>query len=262
MKTDKGILYKNIMLSVSKIVKQKLNESLLDDIEDGNEEDDSEFANYDERLIKVFKSYPDSEYMNNYTGIGDIIMYNKAYKLFYIIKNNKSIDEIKNFEDKNYGKVIGICGGKGLWVSTEFDYYKGCQWTIKYSRLYEQKINVASEDDGWKNTTFIYNYYIKEDRLYMSTQMNTVIWCNLYDFEVTGRGKHVLYLPAKNQLEELYQNNNILKLPKNRFWSSTQVISSYYGDAACAYAKNYYIDKTEKMYKDSHFFCIALIHFK
>lgn len=83
--------------------------------------------------------------MNKYNGIGHLLIYKN--KIFYIIKNNKFIDEISEKLNTKYDKIIGMCVGNGLWMSTEFNYSKKYIWADAITELCKDKIK-SSKDDG------------------------------------------------------------------------------------------------------------------
>ena len=229
-------------------IKRVLNEDLLSDLEDDND-DDSDFIISDRNIIKIFNGKPDVKFMNSYNKIGDLLTY-YSDNLFYIIKNNKSIDEIKKgLNTEYYGKIIGMCVGNGLWMSTEFNYLKKYIWANEESNLYNHNVDTF-ENNGWHNTNYIWNNYSRE--------INNTIWQVLYDQEIDGLGKHICYLPSLNQLKEIYKNNNIIKINETRYWSSSQY-PDYYNFAFSVY---FYRGSVSGSVKSYNYRSLALLYFE
>ena len=259
--TRKQQLYNNVMRNVSRIIKQKLNEDLLSDLEDDND-DDSDFIISDRNIIKIFNGKPKSDFMDNYNKVGDLLTC-QSDNLFYIIKNNKSIDEVRKNLNTRYGKIIGMCISPGLWMSTEFNYTKKYMWACDFeeSYLYDAKIRLTYED-GWYNTQYIWNDY--------STDTDDSIWDALYQQKVTGLGEYgICYLPAMEQLRRIFRNQKITKIKNNIFWTSTMPKRNagynnnvFSNSRYCALVCSNDSFDEESYQKDTSFMCLALLHFK
>ena len=275
---NKRQLYNNIMKNISNIVKQKLNEDLLSDLEVDND-DDSEFINYDKNIVISFEDKPDSMYMNNYYKPCSLLCVNNNFFNIIYIKNLKSYNDIK----EHYGKVIAINVGKGLWLSTEFNNESNDrgQWSAKenfiaYSKFDSIYYNTdkLSEITGWKLQQYIlnkYKDYIWQDGKVGSKPKNdsyeqTVIWGQLYNTEVTGLGKNHLYLPNMDQVEKIFNNihnkgNNLrflirlydMEYMTSNFIDFHQFICFSNFDGEIKFLQNYG-NSMEMM-------CFALIHF-
>lgn len=208
-----------------------LKEDLLSDLND-DDTDDSDFI-YNYNIVKIFNDKPTALYMNNYNGIGHSLIYQKSSNTFQIVKSyNKN-------ENRN-DKLIGICVGKGLWMSIEFN-YEGWMYNAILVRRYE-----VPQLDGWNTTKYIWENTLRDG-----------IWDKLYDQVVSGLGDKICYLPDIKQLQEIYQNNNILQLPYDRVWSCQQYEKSWTKE----YCFNMETGNVEAERKEWDMFAIALIHF-
>lgn len=175
----------------------------------------------------------------------DICLYIKIRS--FILLN---IDEISEKLNTKYDKIIDMCVGYGLWMSTEFNYSKKYIWADAITELCKDKIK-SSKDDGWYNTKYIWNEY--------TLDTDDTIWDALYQQKVTGLGEYgICYLPSISQLAEIYNNNDIIKLPKMKYWSSSQYSVYEYR----AYYADFINDKINSMGKAVSFQCIALLNFE
>lgn len=206
-----------------------LKENLLSDLEDDDKDDDSDFI-YEYNTIKTFNGKPTASYMNKYNGIGHFLIYQK----------NNTFQIVKRYNENINDKLIGICVGKGLWMSTEFN-YEGWMYNALLVKRYE-----IPQLDGWNTTKYIWENTIRDG-----------IWDELYDQIVSGLGNKICYLPDVKQLQEIYQNNNILQLPYDRVWSCKQYEKSW----AKEYCLNMETGKVEVRRKEDDMDGIALIHF-
>lgn len=227
--------------------------SLFNDIfyEDDIEDDSDFIVNTDKNIIEIFNGKPIAKYMNKYNNVGDILTYDIKTNFFYILKNNSYIKDIK-IDKKKYGKVIGICVGKGLWLATEYDYTVLTHWCEDYvSDLYNDKLELNS--DGYHNTKYILKYY-----RYDIFAANYNIFYDLYNLNITGLGKHVCYLPNIFELQEICENNNKIQLPKSAYFSSSVPTDK----VSHVYIQNFIGHNLYSNYKNSNYNALALLHFK
>ena len=233
-------LYNKIINSVSKVVKESINEA------------------YDNKSIYDRYISSDEQSILNYSGnIGDILQVNQygEYRVKPVNSVNESMFDDIDFDD-DYGvsdklikwKDLAICFGKGLsvylnWIGLN----KGLIWARNNTILYKDKI---PNTNGYENTQYILNNY--------KNNIQGTIW------EEVQNCKYPIYIPDKNQLKRIYNVNekyNLLDLPRDKYWSSDQYTSpdQYYGSALGVgfyYSGNvYYDDKTNE------FHSFALLHF-
>ena len=234
-------LYNKIINSVSKVVKESINEA------------------YDNKSIyDRYISSDDQSILNHSGNIGDILQINQYGE--YRIKSANSVNESMfddiDFDDDysasvsdklNKWKDLAICFGEGLWVYLDWiGLNKDLKWTHYNTKLYNDKI---PDKNGYENTQYILNNY--------KNYVQGTIWNEIQNC------KYPLYIPDKNQLKRIYNVNEkykLLSLSANGYWSSSQYAGSYssYSSAFYVYFGNgdvYYNNKI------SGYRSVALLHF-
>ena len=200
-------LYNKIILSVSKVVKESINET------------------YNKSIYDRYLSSDDQFILNSTGNIGDILQVNQYGE--YRVKSANSVNESMfddiDFDDDysvsvadklNNWKDFAICFGKGLWVYLDWiGLNRDLYWARENTRLYKGNI---PDTNGYENTQYILNNYKKD--------IKGTIW------EEVQNCKYNVYIPDKNQLERIYNVNKkykLLSLPTDYYWSSSQYASSY-----------------------------------
>ena len=234
-------LYNKIINSVSKVVKESINEA------------------YDNKSIYDRYISSDEQSILNYSGnIGDILQVNQygEYRVKPVNSVNESMFDDIDFDDDygvsvsdklNHWKDFAICFGEGLWVYLDWvGFNKNLYWSQCDTKLYKNNI---PDTNGYENTQYILNNY--------KNCIQGTIW------EEVQNCKYPIYIPDKNQLKRIYDVNEkykLLSLSTDYYWSSSQFASSYsyYGNAfgvdfGYGYVGNYS--------KTIGFRSVALLHF-
>ena len=201
-------LYNKIITSVSKVVKKSINEA------------------YDNNSIyDRYISSDELSILNDAGNIGDILQVNQYGE--YRVKSANSVNESMfddiDFDDDYSVSVsdklikwhdLAICFGEGLWVYLDWvGFNKNLYWSQYDTKLYNDKI---PNTNGYENTQYILNNY--------KNCIQGTIW------EEVQNCKYNVYIPDKKQLEIIYKVNkkyNLLRLPPNYYWSSSQYAYSY-----------------------------------
>ena len=230
-------LYNKIITSVSKVVKESINEA------------------YDNKYI----SFNELSILNSAGNIGDILQVNQ-YGDEYRVKpgnlvNESMFDDI-DFDDDysvsisdklNKWKDLSICFGKGLWVYLDWiGLNKELIWARKFTKLYQAKI---PDTNGYENTQYILNNY--------KNYIQGTIW------EEVQNCKYPIYIPDKNQLKIIYKVNKkykLLPIYTHGYWSSSQYAFSY---QYCYYAFSvyFYDGSVDYVSKTNGYRSVALLHF-
>ena len=236
-------LYNKIINSVSKVVKESINEAYDTSI-------------YDNR----YKSFNELSILNSSGKIGDILQVNQ-YGDEYRVKpgnlvNESMFDDIDfddDYSDSVSDKLIkwkdlAICFGEGLWVYLDWiGLNKPLKWARKNTKLYLDDI---PDTNGYENTQYILNNY-KND-------IKETIWEEIQDC------KYNVYIPDKKQLEIIYKVNkkyNLLDLSTDDYWSSSQCVDPNRGNGSGvfgAYFRDGYVGNYNKAYR---YRSVTLLHF-
>ena len=233
-------LYNKIITSVSKIVKESINET------------------YNKSIYDRYISFDELSILNNAGNIGDILQINQ-YGDEYRVKSANSVNESMfddiDFDDDEYGvsdklikwKDFAKCFGEGLWVYLDWvGFNKDLYWAQENTKLYQDNI---SDTNGYENTQYILNNY--------KNNIKGTIW------EEVQNCKYNVYIPDKNQLKRISNVNEkykLLDIPSKHFWSSSQYASPnqlYYS----AFYVNFNIGYVYFDNKTSRFHSVALLHF-
>ena len=230
-------LYNKIITSVSKVVKESINEA------------------YDNKYI----SFNELSILNSAGNIGDILQVNQ-YGDEYRVKPGNSVNE-SMFDDIDFDddysvsisdklikwKDLAICFGEGLWVYLDWvGLNRDLNWAHLDTKLYNDEI---PDTNGYENTQYILNNYkncIKE-----------TIW------EEVQNCKYPIYIPDKNQLKIIYKVNKkykLLPIYTHGYWSSSQYAFSY---QYCYYAFSvyFYDGSVDYVSKTNGYRSVALLHF-
>lgn len=187
-------------------------------------------------------------------------------------------DNISDISDQ-YGEVIGICVGKGLWASPTWSGLKNeYNWAYLNTNLFNKYHAENIYGNGWDGTEHMFTKHVDE----LSTGKNETIWQKLLN---ESTDDYYLYIPSKFEilriLEDLCDkdhnpeqaggtsghtfNKNIGKL-FNIQSSKLYITSSQYASASdyvkyiyCADLSNISFKSTTK---NTKLLSIALIHFK
>ena len=232
-------LYNKIINSVSKVVKESINEA------------------YDNRYI----SSDDQSILNSAGNIGDILQINQfgdQYRVNPGNSVNESMFDDIDFDDDysvsisdklNKWKDLAICFGEGLWVYLDWiGLNKDLYWAQAQgiTRLYENEI---PDTNGYENTQYILNNY--------KNYIQGTIWEKVQNCE------YPIYIPDKKQLKRIYKVNekyDLLSLSDDFYCSSSQrAIPSqdYRGAFGVDFYDGYVYDYNETYGYRS----IALLHF-
>ena len=236
-------LYNKIINSVSKVVKESINETYDTSI-------------YDNR----YKSFNELSILNSSGKIGDILQVNQ-YGDEYRVKpgnlvNESMFDDI-DFDD-DYGvsvsdklikwKDLAICFGEGLWVYLDWiGLNKYLIWAQENTKLYQDNI---SDTNGYENTQYILNNY--------KNCIQGTIWEEVQNCEYN------VYIPDKNQLKRIYNVNEkykLLSLSTNYYyWSSSQYANPY-SHYLYAFSVDFDFGRVNSSYKTGEYRSVALLHF-
>ena len=234
-------LYNKIINSVSKVVKESINEA------------------YDNKSIyDRYISSDELSILNDAGNIGDILQVNQYGE--YRVKQTNSVNE-SMFDDIDFDddysvsvadklikwKDLAICFGEGLWVYLDWiGLNKPLRWAQENTKLYKNNI---PDTNGYENTQYILNNYKKD--------IKGTIWEEVQNCE------YPIYIPDKNQLKIIYNLNKkykLLSLSTNAYWSSSQYADSgsFYFGAFGVYFDDGYGGNYNKQFG---FRSVALLHF-
>ena len=232
-------LYNKIINSVSKVIKESINEA------------------YDVSIYDRYISSDDQSILNHSGKIGDILQINQYGE--YRVKPTNSVNESMfddiDFDD-DYGvsvsdklnkcEDLAICFGKGLWVYLDWiGLNKRLIWAQENTKLFKDNI---PDTNGYENTQYILNNY--------KNCIKRTIW------EEIQKCKYNVYIPDKNQLKRIYKVNEKynLSLSTDYYWSSSQYADSF-SDYYDAFKVDFSSGSVYSSNKTSEYRSVALLHF-
>ena len=233
-------LYNKIITSVSKIVKESINEA------------------YNKSIYDMYISSDELSILNNVGKIGDILQINQFddYRVKSASYVNESMFDDIDFDDDhsvsvadklNNWKDFAKCFGKGLWVYLDWiGLNKPLRWAHANTKLFKDNI---SDTNGYENTQYILNNY--------KNCIQGTIW------EEVQNCKYNVYIPDKKQLKRIYninENYKLLSLSTNDYWTSSQYENPYqdYNYALCV---DFNYGNVIFNYKIRGFRSVVLLHF-
>ena len=235
-------LYNKIINSVSKVVKESINEA------------------YDNNSIyDMYMSFDELSILNSAGNIGDILQVNQ-YGDQYRVKPGNSVNE-SMFDDIDFDvdysvsvsdklnnwKDLAICFGEGLWVYLDWvGLNRDLNWAHFDTKLYNDEI---PDTNGYENTQYILNNY--------KNCIQGTMW------EEIQKCKYDVYIPDKNQLKIIYKVNKkykLLPIYTHGYWSSSQYAFSY---QYCYYSISvyFYDGSVDYVSKTNGYRSVALLHF-
>lgn len=179
-----------------------------------------------------------------------------------------------------YGTVIAVCAGKGLWVAKDaVDGENSYTFAPSESDLYTYFLKTCVTGSGWDNTQHILtNYYVGHESTYEGTIWG---WMKGVESENSVLANH-LFIPNAEELRKVcfntmddvytgqqdesetsqnfqYSRNIgvLLGLTDDYFWSSSQ----YCNDCNGAYCVNFGNGYVNYPVKGSVCYSLALLHF-
>ena len=239
-------LYNKIINSVSKVVKESINEAYDTSI-------------YDNR----YKSFNELSILNSSGKIGDILQvtsYGDEYRVKPGNLVNESMFDDIDFDDDYSDSVsdklikwkdLAICFGEGLWVYLDWvGFNKPLKWAPYPTKLYNDEI---PDTNGYENTQYILNNY--------KNCIQGTIW------EEIQNCVYPIYIPDKNQLKIISNVNKkykLLPIFSGVHWSSSQCVDpnlGYDGEAFGVYFRLGDVDNYNKYNKTFGYHSVALLHF-
>lgn len=179
-----------------------------------------------------------------------------------------------------YGTVIAVCAGKGLWVAKDaVDAENGYLFAPDGTDLYNYFLKTCVTGSGWDNTQHILtNYYVGHESTYEGTIWG---WMKGVESENLVLANH-LFIPNAEELRKVcfntmddvytgqqdesetsqsfqYSRNIgvLLGLAKGSFWSSSQYCDGYLS----AFYVSFYNGNVYGNGKFSGYYSLALLHF-
>ena len=233
-------LYNKIITSVSKVVKESINEA------------------YNKSIYDRCISSDNQSILNSVGKIGDILQVNQFddYRVKPANSVNESMFDDIEFDDDysvsvadklNNWKDLAICFGEGLWVYLDWiGLNKPLRWAHANTKLFKDNI---SDTNGYENTQYILNNY--------KNCIQGTIW------EEVQNCKYNVYIPDKKQLKRIYninENYKLLSLSTNDYWTSSQYENPYQ-DYSYALCVDFNYGNVIFNYKIRGFRSVVLLHF-
>lgn len=223
----------------------------------------------------------DKEFLNNVNIVGALLSYDTE-KSIYTVWNGTLMfwDPYSTSTlplESEYGNVIAVCVGKGLWAAIN---WSGLSTMYKWSNynddIYNMYHAISIHGNGIDSTNHIYEHH--------ASYIQDTVWQHLLD---ESTNDYMLYLPSKLEALEVFNhlcdNNHAEDQVKGvsghtfeksigqlfqiqedlRYWTSSQCASKAgdgdFNRVFYLYTGNYAIDNT---YKDYIHRTVALIKFK